>query len=79
MISVARRGNDTQLDIGVLEYCVRNYLKDRVPHSFCCLDPFLIKIKNLSQESEINEEKNKIPYKFKLTQNVFVDKSDVRP
>ncbi len=78
LISVARRGNDTQLDIGVLEYCVRNYLQERVPHSFCVLEPFLVKIKNLTKEETISQEENKIPYKFQLESNVYVDKADVR-
>lgn len=78
LISVARRGNDTQLDIGVLEYCVRNYLKERVPHAFCTLNSFLIKIKNFKPSKEINEKENKIPYTFSLEENVYVDKSDVR-
>lgn len=42
------------------------------------LDPFLVKIKNLKESKEFNESENKIPYKFKLESNVYVDKADVR-
>mgnify|MGYP000395052652 CR=1 FL=1 len=33
------------LDIGVLEYCIRKYLVEKVPHGFAVLEPYLVKIK----------------------------------
>jgi hypothetical protein len=77
LISVARRGNDTQLDIGVLEYCIRNYLKDKAPHSLVVLDPVEVRIKGL-EEKTLNEKDKSIPYEFKLSSKIYVDKADVR-
>ena len=39
------------LDIGVLEYCIRNYLKDKTPHSLVVLDPVEVRIKDLSEKT----------------------------
>jgi hypothetical protein len=65
------------LDIGVLEYCIRNYLKDKTPHSLVVLDPVEVRIKDLSEKT-LSEKENKIPYEFKISSKVYVERSDVR-
>ncbi len=65
------------MDIGVLEYCIRNYLKERAPHALVVLDPVEVRIKGV-EEKVLNEKENKIPYEFKLSSKVYVERSDVR-
>lgn len=41
------------------------------------LDPVEVRIKDL-EEKNLNEKDNKIPYEFKLSSKVYVERSDVR-
>ena len=47
LISVTRRGNTMLNDFSLLEMCIRNYLFENSPHSFCVIDPVTVHILNL--------------------------------
>lgn len=78
LISVSRRGNDKQLDIGVLEFCVRNYLKKHCPHAFGVVDPIPLTLVNLDKNTQIPQEVHNFIYHFTLNPVVYVERADVR-
>lgn len=78
LISVSRRGNDKQLDIGVLEFCMRNKLKKICPHGFGVQDPIKMIITNLSEKKTITKDVHNFIYDFVLDKEIYVEKADVR-
>ena len=77
LISVTRRGNDNVLSFELLEYSIRNYLKNNSKNAFGILDPVPVDIDNITTSQEINLET--FGYKCTLGNLVYVDSDDVRP
>lgn len=76
LISVTRRGNDNVLSFELLEYAIRNYLKNHSKNTFGVLDPVEVEIENHTNNQEINIDS--FGYKCTVGKIVYVDTEDVR-
>lgn len=78
LISVSRKGNDKQLDIGLLEFVLRKDLKIRCPHAFGVIDPIPLTLINHDVDNVISKDVHGFSYDFTLSKVVYVERADVR-
>lgn len=76
LISVTRRGNDNVLSFELLEYSIRNYLKNHSKNAFGIFEPVEVEIENLDQPR--NYDLEALGYKCNLVKTIYVDAEDVR-
>lgn len=82
MIGVAR--NDSRVDIGKLEFCVRNDLNHRSPRIMAVLQPLKVTITTLEPDTEIWLDADLWPHdvplegarKLPLTREIFIERDD---
>jgi len=82
MIGVAR--SDSRVDMGKLEYSIRDDLNDKAPRVLCVLHPLKVVLQNFPEEGRVDLEAPYFPHDvprdgsriLPLTREIFIDRED---
>jgi glutaminyl-tRNA synthetase len=77
---VTRKGNDTCVDMHVLEHCVRKDLDNHAPRTLAVIEPVLATIVNVAENFEEKIKVNLFPknpekgqYEITLRKRIYLD------